>query len=229
MSLSQIVRALVDAGATPAMILAAVEAAEGAQQAEIEKRRAGDAERQRRRRDRIAEEFGHVTSCDVTGQAVTERDPSPPPSFPPEPPKPPTPTPDVCSTRTPARLAIAKPNGFARFWEAYPNKVGKAAAEKAYAAACRKIDGPDPPSLILAGVERARSSRSWIDGYIPHPTTWLNQGRWDDQPAEIIPITAESRPHGQPAHSAKLTARMDNLARAFAGSEAASRRRAGDG
>ena len=34
-------------------------------------------------------------------------------------------------SKPPALTANAKPNGFARFWEAYPRKVGKGAAEKA--------------------------------------------------------------------------------------------------
>lgn len=61
--LSTIVRALVMAQATPEMILAAVEAAEGETENALEKRRASDRERQARRR--------HVTSRDVT---VTPRD-----------------------------------------------------------------------------------------------------------------------------------------------------------
>ena len=92
--------------------------------------------------------------------------------------------------------ALDKPNGFARFWEAYPNKVAKPAAEKAYAKACREIDDPDPPAVLLEGLERAKRCRQWVDGYIPHPTTWLNQGRWADQPAEIP--TQKANPHDRP-------------------------------
>ncbi len=65
MSIAAIVRALVAAGATPEMILAAVEAAEMSQQDALAARRANDAERAKRYRDR------HVTSRDVT---VTECD-----------------------------------------------------------------------------------------------------------------------------------------------------------
>jgi hypothetical protein len=115
-----------------------------------------------------------------------------------------------------------KSNGFAEFWAAYPNKVGKAAAAKAYAKALRDIHGPDPPSVILAGVERAKASRSWVGGYIPHPTTWLRRGSWDDEPAEIIPINGT--PHERPHHDPKFDARQANLARAFAGAESAAGR-----
>lgn len=65
MKITAIVEALVAAGATPEMILAAVRAAEQSQSDALASRRANDAERARRYRER------HVTSRDVT---VTERD-----------------------------------------------------------------------------------------------------------------------------------------------------------
>lgn len=64
MSITAIVRALVQAGATPEMILAAVEAAEGGAVDALARRRSSDAERQRKHRN-------NVMSRDV---AVTERD-----------------------------------------------------------------------------------------------------------------------------------------------------------
>jgi hypothetical protein len=97
------------------------------------------------------------------------------------------------------KAKIAKPNGFARFWEAYPNKVGKQEAEKAYAKALKSIPGPDPPGVILAGVERAKASRQWGEGFIPYPATWLNRGSWDDEPAEIIPRIKTSPLHRKEA------------------------------
>lgn len=65
MTITAIVEALVAAGATPEMILAAVRAAEATNSDALVRRRAKDAERQQRFRDR------NVTSRDVT---VTERD-----------------------------------------------------------------------------------------------------------------------------------------------------------
>ena len=66
MSIAAIVRALVAAGATPEMILAAVEAAEGSQQDALAARRANDAKRAREYRER------HVASRDVTVMTVIE-------------------------------------------------------------------------------------------------------------------------------------------------------------
>jgi hypothetical protein len=70
---------------------------------------------------------------------------------------------------------------FERFWRAYPRKVGKRPASKAFAAALvRKAE----PATILAGLDA--SIRRWrAEGtevrYIPHPATWLNGDRWVDE------------------------------------------------
>jgi hypothetical protein len=113
-----------------------------------------------------------------------------------------------------------KPAGFDRFWDAYPNKVGKQAALKSYVQALRRIPGHDPPGQLLAAVERAKRSAQWIRGYVPHPKTWLNEGRWDDEPSQVIPIRQPDDPRPDP----KRLAREANLTRAFVGSEIAPRR-----
>jgi phage repressor protein C with HTH and peptisase S24 domain len=72
------------------------------------------------------------------------------------------------------------------FWAAYPRKVGKVAALKAWDRAKNRPSTAD----ILAAIEAQKSSEQWMkDGgqYIPNPATWLNQGRWDDQPTEMTP------------------------------------------
>lgn len=69
---------------------------------------------------------------------------------------------------------------FENFWAAYPNKVGKDAAWRAWQK--RKADLPEGEEL-LAILARQRASQQWQkDGgqYVPHPATWLNQGRWQD-------------------------------------------------
>jgi|SRR6185312_8775729 len=66
---------------------------------------------------------------------------------------------------------------FDRFWATYPRKVGKQAAIKAYAKAVKVAT----PQKILDGVENLK--RGTTDKkFTPHPTTWLNEGRWDDEP-----------------------------------------------
>ena len=70
---------------------------------------------------------------------------------------------------------------FARFWKAYPRKQAKEPAWKAWA----KIK-PDALLVdrILKAVNEHKRSEQWLrDGgqYIPHPQTWLNQRRWEDE------------------------------------------------
>jgi hypothetical protein len=85
------------------------------------------------------------------------------------------------------RASAAGPPGFLEFWAAYPRKVGKLAAQRSW-----KSRGCEPMAeRIVAAV---RSQLDWPDGEglnkrhdlnggggNPHPSTWLNQGRWDDE------------------------------------------------
>ena len=69
---------------------------------------------------------------------------------------------------------------FEVFWSRYPKQIGKKAARLAWDKA------KDRPSIteIIESVCRAKLSTQWTkDGgqFIPHPATWINQGRWDDQ------------------------------------------------
>lgn len=79
----------------------------------------------------------------------------------------------------------ATPNGFADFWSAYPEKVGKGAAESAW----KKLK-PDLQTVLKA-IEAQRKSEKWLGGYIPNPATWLNQKRWLDE--------VETKPEYRPA------------------------------
>lgn len=73
-----------------------------------------------------------------------------------------------------------KPTDFDAFWSAYPRKVGKKAALKAWQHA---KDRP-PLADLLASIEANKAGDAWTrDGgqFIPHPATWINQGRWEDE------------------------------------------------
>lgn len=67
---------------------------------------------------------------------------------------------------------------FDQFWKAYPNKKAKPQALKAYAKALEKTDH----ATLVAAVHAQRGWRTWIDGFVPHPATWLNAERWADEP-----------------------------------------------
>lgn len=70
------------------------------------------------------------------------------------------------------------------FWPAYPRKVSKANAQRAFAAARRRATLDE----ILAGL--GRSIKSWEQTgrikngkpttFVPHPSTWLNGDCWED-------------------------------------------------
>ncbi|WP_300632643.1 phage replication protein [Pseudomonas sp.] len=70
---------------------------------------------------------------------------------------------------------------FPKFWKLYPNKKGKAAAEKAW----KKLKVTDDLfALIAEGLAKQVVCPAWTkDGgqFIPHPATWLNGKRWEDE------------------------------------------------
>jgi uncharacterized protein YdaU (DUF1376 family) len=72
-------------------------------------------------------------------------------------------------------------SSFSQFWAAYPLKVAKVAAEKAWT----KLKVDDALlATILAAIEAQKLGHDWLneDGaYIPHPASWLNAGRWLDE------------------------------------------------
>lgn len=68
---------------------------------------------------------------------------------------------------------------FAEFWRAYPKKVGKDAALRAW--------DKKKPNLqnVLNALQWQKNSTQWKkDGgkFIPNPATYLNEGRWQDEP-----------------------------------------------
>lgn len=84
---------------------------------------------------------------------------------------------------------------FDRFWTEYPKKVGKEAARKAWLKMKPDIDA------VLKALLWQKESEQWKkDGgqYVPNPSTYLNQGRWQDepgaQPQGISKPGDESRP-----------------------------------
>ncbi len=65
---------------------------------------------------------------------------------------------------------------FDAFWAAYPAKVGKGAARKAFAKAIKLTD----LETMLAAIATYKARKpDWQN--FAHPSTWLNQERWDDE------------------------------------------------
>jgi hypothetical protein len=72
---------------------------------------------------------------------------------------------------------------FETFWKDYPKRVAKGAAYQAW----KKIN-LDEAFLLLScrnALEWQIQSKSWKDGYIPNPETYLNQRRWEDEAQTI--------------------------------------------
>lgn len=66
---------------------------------------------------------------------------------------------------------------FDDFWAVYPNRKGKADAMKKWQA--RKLDGI--ADRIIADVKaRMAGDREWLDGFVPHGSTYINGSRWED-------------------------------------------------
>ena len=68
---------------------------------------------------------------------------------------------------------------FEKFWSAYPRKAGnKQKAFEAFKKAGVSLD------ILLTAIENQKQSAQWSKDngqFIPHPTTWLNGKRWEDQ------------------------------------------------
>lgn len=75
---------------------------------------------------------------------------------------------------------------FDAFWKQYPRKTGKPAAKKALKPVASQ------PGAIATGLAK------WVEfwnadrteqRFIPHPATWLNQRRWEDDPPPTATVT----------------------------------------
>ena len=74
---------------------------------------------------------------------------------------------------------------FERFWGAYPRKVNKKKAFEAW----QKLNGESPSvEELLKILEGQKKNKDWVkDGgrFIPHPSTWLNGRRWEDEGTDL--------------------------------------------
>ena len=68
---------------------------------------------------------------------------------------------------------------FEEFYRAYPRRVGRPDAERAWFKATRDTD----PSVILAAAKVYAADPNLPEmQFIPHPSRWLNDHRWEDGP-----------------------------------------------
>ena len=69
-----------------------------------------------------------------------------------------------------------KSAAFDVFWEKWPRKQNKTAARRAWMKVPLQEYGP-----VMTGLEKWLVSDQWQRGVIPHPATWLNAKRWQDE------------------------------------------------
>lgn len=92
----------------------------------------------------------------------------------------------------------AREEMFEQFWVIYPRHTNKKAALQAFL----RVNPDDAlMQVILAAIEKQRQSAQWTkDGgqFIPHPATWLNGRRWEDEmpsgasPQRVKTVTAQA-------------------------------------
>lgn len=84
---------------------------------------------------------------------------------------------------------IVAPTEFDLFWKIYPLRVGKAAAKKAWEKAIKTATIDE----ITKGALRYANDPNRVDAFTAHPSTWLNAGRWADEPLPPRILTTEEK------------------------------------
>lgn len=116
----------------------------------------------------------------------------------------PQPQEDISSLRSENARVRASPSDFRQqfeqFWQRYPHKIGKQAAYKAFSVVMRK--GKISFGRLMVALEAyiaKTDDRPWCN-----PATWLNQGRWDDEPSQV-------NGHGKPGHGKSSGSLLDAI------------------
>jgi hypothetical protein len=80
---------------------------------------------------------------------------------------------------------------FEEFWKAYPRKTNKGFAKKVF----EKLKVDDAMLTKMIQAIYVQNKNVWKDKdqqYIPHPSTWLNGERWEDE-VVVKPMSASDR------------------------------------
>jgi len=99
-------------------------------------------------------------------------------------------------------------NDFAEFWSLFPRRVSKRAAQKAWD---KEMKAGTDPAQILAGLRRQIPHFATKDEqFIPHPSTWLNQGRFEDEISPPQRAIAQPKPGDMASYTRDLMERFDD-------------------
>ncbi len=80
---------------------------------------------------------------------------------------------------------VTDTDDFAAFWALYPRKVKKLLAEPAYRKALKQATHEE----IMAGLQTYLKTKPAYADWA-HPTSWLNAGRWMDEPDTVEALKA---------------------------------------
>ena len=100
-------------------------------------------------------------------------------------------SPDIPRTDTPKKTGEAqtlKEKQFDEWYKLYPRKVSKKKAREAFGKALKKIHHKDLIAMTKACInaDETQETLKWENGkFIPYPTTWLNQERWENYRASL--------------------------------------------
>jgi hypothetical protein len=86
---------------------------------------------------------------------------------------------------------------FESWWKQVPRKVAKAAAAKLYRRIVKNSEAT--PAQLMAGIQRYGAEvANREERFIAHPSTWLSQGRWADEPTMPVSTTTTIDAAGNP-------------------------------
>ena len=129
------------------------------------------------------------------------------------------PTSTSTSTSNHSTSLKKKDDQFAEFWNHYPRNTGGpkkaravwgrlSAAERALA-----VDAAEHYGLCVAAVVAQGVSKAAATEFAPHATTWLNAGRWGDDPEQVEAQVARSLPKSaQSLHADAVSGWGENVA-----------------
>lgn len=95
--------------------------------------------------------------------------------------------------RNKAQLTKEDEERFERMWVEYPRKVAKKRCQQWWAT--HKPD-EELTETIITSINLYKKTKQWRDGFIPHPATFLNQERWNDE-VEVEKSTPSFKSYGK--------------------------------
>jgi len=89
---------------------------------------------------------------------------------------------------------------FDRFWSMYPRKVNKVKTRTIWNKLCKQSNRPKWRVIVNAIREQKKTPRWQDKQFILHPTTWLNQEYWNEDPAEMTVPVFHNRNNNVPSN-----------------------------